>query len=345
LRAVTRVLYVDHPEGDFQSAIVFTGLCQVLGPENVVDYPYKKSFHGLMHNYPSPYAVSIPGVLPWQRPASDAPGAMGSTGPFDWMAAQPGREWPKEEVVSRLREFDLVILASPRAYNEVALADLIETVGRPNLPPLVMMDGEDYSQIRTDLVQKFQPKVYFKRELLPGSGAGCQLEPFPFASPVFEPIVEVPKDIDVLFLGGNTWPGRGEAIEALQKAFGDKFVGGFRGHVSHREYLNLFARARVAISVRGFGHDTLKFWEIPSVPGTLLVADVLPIIKPNPFTHGVNALYFDSSKELVECVRCALEDETWRARVATAGNEHLQKFHTARARAASLLRISLGKDF
>lgn len=342
---MTRVLYVDHPEGDFQSAIVFTGLCQVLGPENVVDYPYKKSFHGLMHTYPSPYAVAVPGTLPWQRPASDAPGATGSTGPFDWMIAQPGREWSRDEVISGLGQFDLVILASPRAYNEIALADIITTVGRSNLPPLVMMDGEDYAHIRTDLVQKFQPNVYFKRELLPGSGSGCQLEPFPFGSPVFEPIVEVAKDIDVLFLGGNTWPGRGEAISALQDAFGSRFVGGFWNHTSHRQYLNTFARAKVAVSVRGFGHDTLKFWEIPAAPGTLLAADVLPIIKPNPFTHGVNALYFGSSKELVECVRCALEDEPWRQRVAQAGNEHLQKFHSARARAASLLRISLCQDF
>ena len=32
-----RVLYIDHPEADFLSAIVFMGLCEQLGPGSVVD--------------------------------------------------------------------------------------------------------------------------------------------------------------------------------------------------------------------------------------------------------------------------------------------------------------------
>jgi hypothetical protein len=323
-----KVLYLDHPEGDFLSAIVYTGLCQELGPENVVDHPYKLSYHGEIHRYPTPYEF-------------EPPDKIGVTAPFSWMVAQPGREWTRDEILSRLAEFSLVLLASPRRYNVAALHEIIAAVGRDRLPPIAIMDGEDYTHIRTDLVEQFHPRVYFKRELLPNSYAGCRLEPFSFASPVMA-VEPVEKDIDVLFIGGNTWAARGEACAALESAFGDRFVGGIQAHVPHDQYLRTLARARVAVSVRGFGYDTLRVWEIPICPGTLLVADRLPILRPFPLVDREHALYFTSPQELVEAVQRALEDEPWRARIAKAGNEHVQKFHTAQARARLLLDIAKG---
>ena len=332
-----KILYLDHPEADFLSAIVYAGLCEELGADSVVDYPFKPSYHGQVHRYPSPYTISMsPGLgLPWLRSALPDD-SMGVTAPFSWATAYPGQEWSRDEVIARLGEFDLAILASPRAYNAAALDDLVAAVGRDKLPPLALMDGEDYSTMRVDVVDKYRPKVYFKRELLPGASAPCRVVPLPFGSPILsrDPVA---KDIDILFLGGNTWPGRAQACEVLQREFGDRFVGGVKEHIPHAEYLDVIARAKISVSVRGFGNDTLKFWEIPSMPGTLLVADKLPTIKPFPFEHGVNILYFDGVGELVEAVRCALEDEPWRARVAAAGNAWLREHHTARARAQQVL--------
>ena len=325
--AAKKVLYLDHPEADFLAAIVYMGLCLELGPENVVDYPYKLSYHGEIHRYPTPYDF-------------EPPDKIGVTGPFDWMVAQPGREWSRDEIIARMGEFSLVILASPRKYNIAALGDLIGAVGRERMPPIVLMDGEDYTDIRTELVERFRPSVYFKRELLPNSYSGCRLEPFALASPLLAPVEPMEKDIDVLFLGGNTWAARGVACDALAKAFGDRFVGGVKGHIPHSEYMKTLARSKIAVSVRGFGHDTLRVWEIPSCPGTLLVADRLPILRPFPLLDREHALYFTTPEELVEAVRCALEDEPWRARLAKAGNEHWQKHHTARARARLLLDIA-----
>lgn len=340
---MTKVLWVDHPEGDYLASFVFMGLCEELGDDNVVDYPSKLSFHGLMHRYPSPYAVPVGdgGGMPWERAARAAPDAIGTTGPYEWMRPSSGRVWSRDEVISRIGEFSLVVLAAPRTYNVPALEDIIVAVGRDRMPPIVIMDGEDYSAIRVDLVQKFQPKVYFKRELMPGSGCGCRLEPFSFATPVRLPVEPVEKDIDVLFLGGASWGSRDEACNALRAAFGERFVGGVRGHVAHVEYLRMLARAKIAISVRGYGYDTVKFFEIPSMPGTLLVSDTAPIVRPAPFVHGETALFFSSPSELVEVVRHALDDEPWRQKISEAGNRHLATHHTPRARAKELLRISM----
>jgi len=339
-----KVLYLDHPEADFLSAVLYMGLCEELGAEAVVDYPSKDSYKGKVHYYPSPYTHAVwPAsdlqVPSWQKLAKEAPDGVGCTAPFEWMVPQSSRSWTRDEVIAGLKSggFDLAILASPRKYNTQALADLIVAVGRSAMPPIVMVDGEDYSQIRHDITEPLGIKVYFKRELLPGAGRGTlRVEPLPFASPV-PARAPVDKNIDVLFLGGGSWPGRQAAVDALHQTFGDRFVRG--AGYSYSEYLNAIASARVAVSVRGHGYDTLRYWEIPSFD-TLLVADRQPVIRPFAFQHGVHALFFDTTHELVEAVRCALEDEPWQRRLAQSGNSWLRTHHTARARAKQLLAAS-----
>lgn len=330
-----RALFIDHPEADFLSATTFMGLHEILGENGIVDWPFKKSYHGQLHEYPSIYDFGA-GTSPWHSwKKGDDGRAVGTTAPFQWMPALLGREWSEDEVLAALsgHEFDLCILASPRKYNMQDLRRLRNRVGRDKIPPLVFMDGEDYDTLRWDVVAEFGAKLYLKRELLhnPG-GTPCRLEAFPFASPVPEmPAVE--KDIDVLFAAGKTWAGREEAHRALTAEFGSRID---VGHRPYSEYLQAINRAKIAISVRGWGYDTLRVWEIPSFE-TMLVADRLPIIRPYPFEHGQTCALFDDVKGLVDGVRCALEDEQWRARIAKAGNDHLRKHHTARARAQQLL--------
>ena len=131
--------------------------------------------------------------------------------------------------------------------------------------------------------------------------------------------------------------------DALRAEFGPRFVGGIGMEVWRHwpDYLDALARARIAISVRGYGYDCLRFWEIPSFD-TMLVSDKLPIVKPYPFEDQVHAAYFDIIEELIAIVRRALSDPVWSTRIAKAGNEHLRTHHTARARAKQLLQASLG---
>ncbi len=319
-----KTLYLEHPEADFMGAIVYMGLCEELGAENVVDYPYKKSYHGETDVYPSFYEK----------------GQMGCTGPFGWFHGQQGREWARQEVLDRFSEFDLVVLGSPRTFGIAALDDLVQAVGREKLPPLALVDGEDYRDIRVDLIDRFKPTVYFKRELVaPVLGYGVLILPFQFASPL-PPIEPKPKDIDVLFVGGATWPGRAETCAALRNAFGDRFVGGESVRFSYDDYIDAIARAKVAVSVRGHGYDTLRYWEIPSCPGTLLLADRLPLIRHKPFEEGTHALYFSSSDELVASAQRALNEDFWRQQIAEAGNDRLRTHHTARSRAQQLIEES-----
>lgn len=315
-----KALLVTHPEADFLEGVVYMGMHELLG-DGIVDFPYKRSYHGEVDTYPSRYTHGD---------------RTGTTGPFSWLPNLPARVWHRDEVVQGLRDraFEFVFFP-PRPYALRELRTLIGDVGRGNMPPLVLLDGEDYDYLEVGMIEEFRPKVYLKRENLGASHPLTRVEPFPFASPV--PVHEpVAKDIDILFLGGGTSPARQQGVDALMNAFGSRFVGGVGGGASYRDYLSHIARARVAISIRGWGLDTLRFWEIPSFD-TLLVADRIPLVKPYPFEHGRDCLYFDDVGGLVDGVRCALEDVAWREGIARTGNAHLRQWHTARARAQQLV--------
>jgi Glycosyl transferases group 1 len=318
-----KCLFIDHPEGDFLMGTLYIGLCQELGATNVVDHPFKRSYHGELHVYPRPWAS----------------GKEGHTAPFPWVPAQVAHEWLRAEVIARIAEFDLIV-ASVRSEAVKCLSELVGVVGRAGMPPIVLVDGEDHDRIAWDLVDRFSPRVYFKRELMGRvNDRRTRVEPLPFASAVPEH-ASVPKDIDVLFLGGNTWSGRQTAIDALRRAFGDLFVGGVNVHYNYEMYLEAINRSKIAVSVRGHGFDTLRFWDIPSFE-TLLMADRMPLIRPNDFEHGQSAMFFHDAHSLVDLCKLALADDVMRTRVAKAGNVHLRAHHTAQARARQLIAVCL----
>lgn len=332
-----KVLFLDHPEADFLAAMVYLGLCQELGAENVVDYPYKRSYHGEVHRYPSNYV---------RDPGSNWDNGEGVTAPFAWFQAQPGREWSRDEVLSRMGEFALVVLASPRRNNVNALLDLAS--GR-SLPPIVFVDGEDYEEVRWDLLRRIWSRVYFKRELVPNPKVvfhadkaimegKIPIKPISFAAVAEHPRPEgMPFEYDVALLGGTNRPGgRAPLEEAIRRVTPRHVI----GNVGFDEYLATLAKSRIAIVPRGHGWDTLRFWETLSVEGPMMVADRMPLQMVSPPADGEQYATFGSPEELEAVLRRYLGDESSRARVAANGFAHFREYHTARARARYLLRES-----
>ena len=315
------------------------GLCQELGDSSVVDWPYKPSYHGLVHRYPNPYAD------PAHNPALE--GAEGVTAPFTWMpACSGGREWAEDEVAGAIDTFDLVVLASPRKYNDRALTDLVQRTGRHAIRRLVMVDGEDHEVVSVDHIRRFQPSVYFKRELLqdaPREVAGCRIEPLPFASPWTRlpsprPPASVPREVDVAFMGGLSYPGGKPPIEAAARRV--------TGNVCTRrgdftEYADSLSRAKIAVATRGYGYDTQRICDIAVCEGTLLALERQPVVRPNWFEDGVHCLLFDSPEDLERKLREYLQDEERRQRVAAAGYALAITHHTCQARARQFLQEAL----
>ena len=331
-----KVLFIDHPEADYLAAILYAGLCQELGPENVVDWPRKCTYHGENYEGPIPY-----------------PPHTGVSSPFDWFQAQPEQIWTDQEIFERIHEFDLAILASPRDYNVAALDNLIAHCGRASLKRFVFVDGEDYTTNRWDLIDRFRPSVYFKLSVTQNPfeiyfeqkarlEAHVRLVPFPLASPVHD-VPPVPKEFDVAFFGGNNWQSGGAvAREVLSKRLAAEFPNIIDRRVSHAEFISLVAKSKIAVSVGGHGTEPLRTYEILSCPDTLLVRENVDSITPYPFVNGVVTVNFGVGdiEEIVRSVRHYLHHEEDRQRIAAAGNEFARKHYTPRARARQLLEES-----
>lgn len=336
------------------SGLVYQGLCEELGAENVVDWPWKPQFHGQVYIGPAP-------CLP--------DGVFGRSDPFPWQIPQPTRAWSDQEVVSRLAEFDIVVLASPRAYNSKKLHEFISGVSRGALKRLVITDGEDYTAIRWDLIELFDPSVYFKVSMVanplqvhvggapglqptrPDTRARVRIVPFAMASGLPE-APEKEKDVDVSLLGGNNFFGvRREGVaedrphqkatyEArLRAAFPDQRL--VTGQLPFDEYVDVIRRSRIAIALGGHGIEPVRTYEILSCPGTMLARWETGHIAPAPLRHAVHCANFHSIEEMIELVRLYLTHEEERLKVARAGNALLQEHYTPRARARHLISEAL----
>lgn len=326
-----KILYIVHPETDYQEAILYLGLRQEFGDDNVVDWPYKPSYHGQCDD-----SYLLPD------------GKRGFTAPLPWMVASTGRVWGDDEVIAHIGEFDLVVLASPRENNRAKLRELIGRVGRGAFRKFVMIDGEDYDHIRWDYAAEFMPRVYFKREALPEDQRGehhpvekaavgdrVRVVPFQLAS-VVPLLPEAPKIYDVVFFGGGNYPGGRDQIDRVFRSrLGNRY--GEAQALPYTDYLRMLCQARIAIAPRAWSWSALRRWETLSCPGTLLLRDKTPLIEPMPFLDGEHCAYYDSLENAPDVALRYLENEPLRARVALAGNRHLRLYHTAQARARQLV--------
>jgi len=150
------------------------------------------------------------------------------------------------------------------------------------------------------------------------------------------------KVVDCFYGLGYTYDKRRELLDILRKYFTNSInIGIERPGVGYFRYLNMIAHSRMAISMRGSGRDTTRYWEIPLFK-TLLISDgTMGAMHPHPFEHGKTAVFYDESNlrkvpELIEYY-CTYESE--RRRIANAGYEHLMKYHTMKARAEYFLEI------
>jgi len=103
------------------------------------------------------------------------------------------------------------------------------------------------------------------------------------------------------------------------------------------EYIKTMALSHCAVSVRGHGWDTCRFWEAGAVTG--LIADVPGIHLPNQPRHGEHALYFRKPEEAMKAVRIAIENpEEW-IEITERGRAHIKQHHTNSARARYLVDL------
>jgi Glycosyl transferases group 1 len=160
--------------------------------------------------------------------------------------------------------------------------------------------------------------------------------PFGIVDTGFEPPGK--KEYDIAFLASPTSPEREALVSELASLQSEglrvalRLEGGPR--LAWRSYLDLIARSRIAISVRGAGFDTYRYWEIPYA-GTALLSETPRIVIPANFIDGEEAM-FAPLGSLASAARELLargDDE----RLAAAGRQAVLGRHASVDRAARVL--------
>jgi Glycosyl transferases group 1 len=264
-------------------------------------------------------------------------------------------------------EADLVVLG----FREVDLK-----IARQTIKKLVVVDGSDSTDLWTDTIEALEPDVYFKTALYAGPfPQGVAAIPLPMVVPLLMAVpvdpppaptgdfhhALVPKNIDVLFLGGFFWcpiglrrrgnvtldsrwrDGLKERLEREAKASFSFLCLDTAFEFMSREKLDLIQRAKIVVCVGDRGVEPLQTYETLFCPETLLVRERIPVAGAHAPVDGVHCAMFDTKdgsdyEELVRVVRRYLQRDDERLLLARRGNALLREHHTARARARQFLK-------
>ena len=341
-----KVLYLVDPQQDYLTSMIFEGLCSVLGNGNVYVYPMLKR---------------------WKTGEDDSwyilpDGKKGWTKASEYEHARPDLpESSIDDIVKDIMKFDMIIVSSPREYTVRSFREIKSKLGVIPIP-VIFMDGEDGANIQEQLIDEFQPKVIFKREIFyDAEYKGKKIYPLPFAAfqgakPGADQIIT--KDLDVFGMFGYTSNLRMKMVTLFHELniggnhivdIDSKRVPGWdldkprRGKTGYTEYINTIARSKIGLSLPGHGKDTVRYWEIPNT-GTLMFAVNPKLAIPFPFTHKENVIFIkDDLSNFEEEIKYYLSHDKEREELAAACHEHLMKFHTCEKRVHYMLSIIEGE--
>lgn len=195
-----KILYLEHPQEDLNAYNIYKGLCEVVGEENVIDFPYKKIYRAEQDLFNSEYLnrlrrevtnSSLPyGIPPFQQnediisgwpnvtanygsflPASDHPqmgpqGAGKQPGHYPLIGLRTrGRDLSEDDIFQMLKrnEFAFIVLSSSHRVPTIALARFRDMMGGLNkLPPIIYTDNGERDELNEHWAHVFNPAVIFK---------------------------------------------------------------------------------------------------------------------------------------------------------------------------------------
>ncbi len=305
-----RLLMILEPFPDYGADVLFDGLAEVLGDDNVIDFPWKPTLHGAepesQQNYPC-------------------------------MFDRPGVALAFEDVVEQLRagRFDAVLYG---VHTNILDGEQLKilTAANANTPVYIIDQSDNSANHRVGMAAHVGAPMdapYFKREMLQCLDYGPNAFPLPFAYPIdrLKPIQTV-RNVPLFWAGHRRFGQRRLYLEHIESLLGQAFD----QHLAQEAYAEQLSNARIGLNLFGFGYDTVRYWELPA-HGAMLLAERLPIRVPHNFVDGESAVFFDDLEELERRLMYYLKRPEGVARIAHAGRDHLEQFHTGTARAKQLL--------
>lgn len=356
-----KILYLTPSHIDYLSDQLYTGLCKTLGWESVIDYPYKKHYHDPQ----------------WQvRPLPQNPGRPYESEEiisklkqheFDCVVLSAIRKEALDPLhtLSRTCTLPPLILVDGDDGIEVNKF-LFQQYG------FALYFKREYLSLNNvglgTLRMKY--KVFGLSQNI-----ADRTYPLPFSA-ILEGIPELKmqeQNIDISFVGLASHRNRIRAVKLLGEATDLRFTGTVfaepttrksklalgikdifkakvqgdpyatdrdqKGKLSYEDYFELLAQSKMALSIRGAGFDTVRYWEIVASK-RLLVSETPYIHIPHNFEHGKHALFCRPDlSDLVDIVRASLKDEACRQSMIEQAYQHLLRYHTCEQRAKQFLEI------
>ena len=103
------------------------------------------------------------------------------------------------------------------------------------------------------------------------------------------------------------------------------------GGMPKNEYIQNMMNSKVAVSIRGMGYDTDRYWEIPKY-GAALFSQRIPIEIENNFEDGENALFFENFTNFrSKFEKFVVKSNEWQ-QIAKQGKIHFETYHTPKQR-------------
>lgn len=319
-----KILYINIPKSDYLQEFLYTGLCKVLGAENIKEYPWNKRTH-LNHR---PYPKNL--------------NKFSITNTIKSLQAQA------------ITQYDAVIVGACNPYTLEKYYEIMDSIDES--VPRVFIDGGDFPKLAGDLDRLGGRELYekivaqkpfdliFKREVVLD-------EEYPenvFALPMCFNYDLMPKlnndyKYDVAFWAVETAQIRTDALNLLQDKFDCESNGTVRNQVMKKYkrkgefYLQEIHSAKIGLNFRGGGWDTVRLWELAGM-GCFIISQRLGIEIEPPFIEGEEIIYCkDDLSDLIELCEYYLEHDEERERIAKNARTKVEKYHTDVARATKVI--------
>lgn len=229
--------------------------------------------------------------------------------------------------IFKIREADALIF-SGRSGAEHA-KDWMAATGKKTV---AVLDGEDDPGIREDL--RAVSKIYFKREYLKGRAYPGDVRPLPFAAIPEAPCERVSNiERPVFFMGHYKDLSERMAVGQRLTQMGIPIHDGL---VPKADYNRALLGSLVGVSVRGYGWDTYRYWEVPYF-GACLLSQRLEIVIPGDFEENREAVFFSDMDEFEKKLRALMDNQARALWISQAGRRACFERHLSTHRAKTVL--------
>jgi hypothetical protein len=355
-----KVLYLTDPVPDYLADQIYDGLCGVLGGDNVVDFPRKPLYHEPSERVP--YLSQRPG----HRLTADDVASMIRERRIDLAVVSSPRQGALEAYHSFAGQADCPPVVLLDGEDDALIRADVAVSIRAGL----------YFKREYRTTAKSANGNWLSEKRPQGDGRlNGRIHPLPFSvtAAALSSMTPEERDIDISFVGRASHRKRVRAVNLLRRIKGIRFEGGVyldgsdrrsklaaswlgiatakllgdprasdsaqAGKLGPEQYRSLLQRSKMALSLRGGGFDTVRYWEIVASKA-LLVSEPPDIVIPHNFEHGRHAIFCRHDlRDLPSIVRRLRDDDRARMEMAEAGYRHLLEFHTSERRAAYLLDL------